>query len=125
MSAHITKSHVEMRRFATGVGVGDASMVWAMGVTYPSVASFLARQRVALIAPWSRSVAPRRKKFIALIALLPGLAIYLLLAAMIGERIPNIAILQILYYVAAGVAWAFPTQFLLKWAEKDQSQNGT
>lgn len=70
-------------------------------------------------------MAPRQKKLLSLFILLPGVTAYLFLAAAIGERVPNVAILKVLYYLVAGIAWAFPAGLLLKWVNSDRSQNGT
>lgn len=70
-------------------------------------------------------MAPRQKKLLSLFILLPGVTAYLFLAAAIGERVPNVAILKVLYYLAAGIAWAFPAGLLLKWVNAGPPQNGT
>lgn len=70
-------------------------------------------------------MAPRLKKLLGVFLLLPGLAAYLFLAAALGERVPKVAILQALYYLVAGIAWAFPAGWLLKWVNADSSRNGT
>lgn len=70
-------------------------------------------------------MAPRWKKLLGIFILLPGLTAYLFLAAAIGERVPNIAILQVLYYLTAGIAWALPAGLLLKWVNAGSSRNGT
>jgi hypothetical protein len=70
-------------------------------------------------------MAPRQKKLVALLALLPGIALYLFAAAALGERVPDVTILKVLYYLAAGVLWAFPARYLLKWADAESSRNDT
>ncbi|MEM8773200.1 MAG: DUF2842 domain-containing protein [Pseudomonadota bacterium] len=62
---------------------------------------------------------PRLKKLIALAALLPWLVIYAFAAAALGERIPNLQVLKVLYYLAAGVAWAVPVRYLIIWANRE------
>lgn len=69
-------------------------------------------------------MAPRLRKLIALMILLPGMTAYLVASAAIGERVPDVAVLKGLYYLAAGIAWAFPAHRLVKWAN-GSSQNGT
>ncbi len=64
-------------------------------------------------------MSPRLKKLIALLVLLPGLTVYFFAAAALGERVPDIQILKIFYYIAAGLAWAYPVRFLIMWANKD------
>lgn len=70
-------------------------------------------------------MAPRLKKLIGLGALLPGLAIYLVAAAAIGERVPDHALVKLLYYAAAGLAWVLPVRRLMRWMNAASSQNGT
>ena len=62
---------------------------------------------------------PRLKKLIALLVLLPGLLVYFFAAAALGEQVPDLQILKIVYYMIAGLAWAYPVRFLIIWANKD------
>lgn len=62
---------------------------------------------------------PRLKKLIALFVLLPGLLIYFFAAAALGEQVPEHQLLKVVYYVIAGLAWAYPVRFLIIWANKD------
>lgn len=57
-------------------------------------------------------------------ALLPGLGAYLLGAAVIGSLLPPNVLVQTPYYIVAGVLWAFPAYFLIRWAERP-SRTGT
>lgn len=66
---------------------------------------------------------PRVKKLIALLILLPGLVAYFFAAAALGERVPNLQILKVLYYIAAGLAWAWPVRYLIMWANREPHQN--
>ena len=70
-------------------------------------------------------MSPRMKKLIGLGALLPGLALYLFAAAVVGERVPDHAVLRLLYYIVAGIAWVPPVGLLLRWMNGGPSQNGT
>ena len=67
-------------------------------------------------------MSPRMKKLIALLVLLPGLVIYFFAAAALGERVPNLQILKVLYYIAAGLAWAWPVRYLIMWANREPDQ---
>ncbi|WP_411817979.1 DUF2842 domain-containing protein [Hyphococcus sp. DH-69] len=58
---------------------------------------------------------PRVKKLIGFALFLPALALYFFAAAALGERIPFNQLLLVPYYIIAGVAWAFPTKYLLRW----------
>ncbi len=62
---------------------------------------------------------PRVKKLIALLVLLPGLLAYLFAAAALGERVPDHQALKVLYYIAAGLAWALPVRYLIMWANAE------
>lgn len=62
---------------------------------------------------------PRLKKLIALFVLLPWLLVYFFAAAALGERVPDLQILKVFYYVVAGLAWAYPVRFVIIWANKD------
>ena len=62
---------------------------------------------------------PRHKKLIGFLALLPALVLYFFAAASLGERVPNVQILKALYFLTAGIAWAFPARYLMKWMEAE------
>lgn len=59
---------------------------------------------------------PRIKKLIALIIMLPALVIYFFAAAALGELVPNNQALKVIYYVFAGILWAWPVRSLIMWA---------
>ncbi len=65
-------------------------------------------------------MSPRIKKLIGLAILLPALFIYFIAAAALGERVPDHQLLKALYFIAAGVAWALPVIYLLRWAEREK-----
>lgn len=64
-------------------------------------------------------MSPRIKKLIGFAAFLPALVVYFFAAAALGERVPDFQLLKALYYLIAGVAWAYPTKFLMQWMEAD------
>ncbi len=64
-------------------------------------------------------MSPRLKKLVALIVLLPFLAAYMFAAAALGERVPNVQILKVPYYIVAGIAWALPVRYLIMWANRE------
>jgi hypothetical protein len=43
---------------------------------------------------------------------------------LIADRVPDFWFLKLLYFIVAGVAWAIPAHYLMRWMEKDASQNG-
>lgn len=68
-------------------------------------------------------MAPRLKKLIGVSILLPGLALYVFAAAALGERVPDVTLLQALYYLTAGIAWAFPARYLMRWVEAEPKES--
>ncbi|MEO1252858.1 MAG: DUF2842 domain-containing protein [Pseudomonadota bacterium] len=64
-------------------------------------------------------MSPRLKKLIAMIVLLPSITVYFFAAAALGERVPAITILQVFYYIIAGIAWALPVRYLIMWANAE------
>lgn len=68
-------------------------------------------------------MSPRLKKLIGFLAFLPALILYFFAAAALGERVPNIQILKVLYFLVAGVAWALPAAFLMRWMEAEPKKD--
>ena len=64
-------------------------------------------------------MAPRIKKLIGILILLPALMAYFFAAAALGETLPNNQLIKALYFLIAGIAWAFPAKFLITWMNKD------
>ncbi|MBI1364805.1 MAG: DUF2842 domain-containing protein [Alphaproteobacteria bacterium] len=62
---------------------------------------------------------PRQKKLIALIILVPGLVAYAGAAGALGAALPHTTLLQLPYYITAGIAWIFPARWLIQWAERE------
>ncbi|MEX6633914.1 DUF2842 domain-containing protein [Hyphococcus lacteus] len=65
---------------------------------------------------------PRYKKLIGFSLFLPTLLLYFFAAAALGERLPHNQLLLVPYYIVAGVAWAFPTKYLLQWMNAPAKQ---
>ena len=63
-------------------------------------------------------MAQRLKKLVGFFLFLPALMIYFFAAAALGERVPNHQLLKALYYLAAGIAWAFPAKYLFVWMNR-------
>ncbi|MDX5359796.1 MAG: DUF2842 domain-containing protein [Alphaproteobacteria bacterium] len=65
-------------------------------------------------------MSPRWKKLIGLVALVFGLIVYVLLAMRLGVALPDDTpfVLELAYYVVAGVAWAFPCIPLIRWMNR-------
>lgn len=56
------------------------------------------------------------------LAILVGLAAYAVVAATIGGALPDHALLQAGYYLAAGLLWIPPALWIMGWARRDDGQ---
>ncbi|NWG91641.1 MAG: DUF2842 domain-containing protein [Parvularculaceae bacterium] len=65
-------------------------------------------------------MSPRLKKLIGLLVLLPGLLLYIGAVATLAERVPKFWLVELFYYVAAGVVWALPAMPLIKWMNSER-----
>lgn len=63
----------------------------------------------------------RLRRFVAMIGVLAFLAAYVWAVVAIGERLPDNALVQLLFYGVAGLAWGVPILPLLRWAEGGRS----
>ena len=65
-------------------------------------------------------MSPRIKKLIGAWILIFGLAIYAIVVVLLGSVfIPRHWAPELLYYIIAGVAWAYPTKYLIAWMHKE------
>lgn len=69
-------------------------------------------------------MSPRLKKLIGLFILLPGLLAYIMAAVVVADHVPEFWLIKLLYFMVAGVLWAFPMKYLIVWMNRDPSQNG-
>ncbi|MEM9168789.1 MAG: DUF2842 domain-containing protein [Pseudomonadota bacterium] len=60
-------------------------------------------------------MSPRIKKLIGTAVLLPVIVIYALGAMLLADFVPTFWVFQLVYFLVAGVAWAFPLKYLMKW----------
>lgn len=67
---------------------------------------------------------PRMKKLLGLFILLPALLAYILVAIVIADYLPDFWLIELAYFIVAGVVWAFPMKYLMDWMNRDPSQNG-
>ncbi|MBI1394219.1 MAG: DUF2842 domain-containing protein [Alphaproteobacteria bacterium] len=58
---------------------------------------------------------PRVKKLIGLGLMLPYLVIYIVLAVMAADWLPDHWAIDLAYFAVAGTAWAFPLKRLMNW----------
>lgn len=64
---------------------------------------------------------PRMKKLVGLLILIPGLTIYMFLAAALGEKTPARWFIQVPYYLVAGILWALPVRSLIIWMNQPRN----
>lgn len=62
-------------------------------------------------------MSPRLRKLVATALLLPGLVAYALGAMVLADHVPAHWLAKLVYFIVAGIAWAFPARALLRWAE--------
>jgi len=56
------------------------------------------------------------------LAIVVGLALYAVAAATLGGALPDNALLQAVYYLAAGLLWIFPAVWIMGWARRDDGE---
>lgn len=59
----------------------------------------------------------RLRRFVAMIGVLVFLTGYVWAVVAIGERLPDNAMADLVFYGVAGIAWGLPIIPLLRWAE--------
>lgn len=63
---------------------------------------------------------PRWRNAVGILALVAGLIVYALVAMVAGATlVPEHWLLQLLFFVAAGLAWLWPARHLLRWMARD------
>lgn len=60
----------------------------------------------------------RSRKFVGMILLLAFIVVYVGIAAMIGERLPEHWAVQLAFYLIAGLGWGVPVLPLLSWMNR-------
>lgn len=63
---------------------------------------------------------PRQKKLIVALATVPFLILYAGAAVVIWDQLPESRIIDFLFFVTAGVAWAFPLKPVMLWMNRPQ-----
>jgi len=66
----------------------------------------------------AKSLSPRIKKLILLAVLVPSLVIYLFAAVILADLVPNFWLAKLIYFVIAGLLWAFPMKKFMLWANR-------
>ena len=64
-------------------------------------------------------MSPRLRKFIGLIMILAFLFVYVILAAIVGERLPERWWVHLAYYALAGTLWWVPLMPLIRWMQRE------
>lgn len=67
-------------------------------------------------------MSPRLKKFLGLFMLLPALGGYFAAVIVVADRLPDLWLVKLLYFVVAGMAWAFPAQRLMRWMNAEPAR---
>lgn len=55
------------------------------------------------------------RKLIGTLVLLPAICAYLAAAATLADFVPDFWLAKLVYFVIAGVVWAFPAKRLFEW----------
>jgi prolipoprotein diacylglyceryltransferase len=58
------------------------------------------------------------KKLVGSLGLLGGLIVYIVLALIIGARLPHVTFIELPYYLVAGLLWVWPAKIIILWMHK-------
>lgn len=58
------------------------------------------------------------KKLVGSLVLLFGLIVYIVLALQIGARLPHMMLVELPFYIIAGLAWIYPARSIIVWMHK-------
>lgn len=58
------------------------------------------------------------KKLLGSLMLLFGLLGYILVAFLIGSRLPHITLIELPFYLVAGLGWIFPARWIIAWMHR-------
>lgn len=67
---------------------------------------------------YTQPMTARARKFIGALVIVGFLVFYAWAAIMVGERLPQVFWVQTIYFVVAGLAWAFPLKPLFGWMNR-------
>jgi hypothetical protein len=62
---------------------------------------------------------PRQKKLIVALLTVPFLILYMGLALTVRDLLPESRLIDFVYYVTAGVVWAFPLKPVMLWMNRE------
>jgi hypothetical protein len=69
-------------------------------------------------------VSPRLKKFLGLFVLLPALGGYFAAVIVVADKLPDFWLAKLVYFLVAGIAWAFPAQRMMRWMNAEPKRLG-
>lgn len=58
------------------------------------------------------------KKLWGSLGLLFGLIGYIIVAFLIGGRLPHITLIELPFYLVAGIGWIFPARWVIAWMHR-------
>ena len=65
-------------------------------------------------------MSPRLRKFIGMIVMLAFLAVYAVVAMLVGLRVPDTWWAHLAFYAIAGTFWSLPLFPLIAWMQRDR-----
>ncbi|MEM8935105.1 MAG: DUF2842 domain-containing protein [Pseudomonadota bacterium] len=65
---------------------------------------------------------PRIKKLVGTVVIVPVLFVYFFAAAVLGALLPHNILLQLVYFIAAGLAWIFPMKWAMQWMSAEPKE---
>lgn len=61
---------------------------------------------------------PRHKKLLGVVILPVALLLYFGVVVSLADRLPSFWLVQLIYFIVTGLAWAIPTIPFIRWMEK-------
>ncbi|MEM9840929.1 MAG: DUF2842 domain-containing protein [Pseudomonadota bacterium] len=61
---------------------------------------------------------PRTKKLILALSVIPFLLLYVGICLWVWDMLPENGFIDFVFFIAAGIAWAFPLKPVMGWANK-------
>lgn len=68
--------------------------------------------------PYTQTMTARTRKFIGALVIVGFLVLYAWAAIMVGEMLPQTLWVQAIYFIVAGLGWAFPLKPLFGWMNR-------
>ena len=61
---------------------------------------------------------PRHKKLIVVLAFMPVILAYIIVVMAVSDHVPKHWLVQLVFYIVAGMAWAFPLKPVMAWMNR-------